>query len=189
MNGPEKTNSAENSSRRTWRFADFFRFGRQPDEQLKPSPLVDDLKSNYPDNAKEIISFMTNVIRRRESIVERLKKYPELNDHGFFMVMCLMYLDTYKGIGHTSSRLTHLIEIFSTSEISIGTAARKLQKANEVSVFISDRDAIDSRKQRYYLHPEMITIFSETFGGMIDDVKNWLPEGEQTDNTVSGQNI
>lgn len=153
---------------KNWRFASWFSW-RQSEEPGR-TRLSDELKGYYPDNAVTIIKFMTNVLRRRQDIVEKLKKHPELNDHGFFMVICLMYMDTYKGIGYTSSRLVNIIELFSTSEISTGTAARRLQKANDVAVFVAETDAKDSRKQRYYLSPEMIRLCSEAFGGMIEDV-------------------
>jgi hypothetical protein len=154
-----------------WRFKDLFQWSRRPDEGSGVSDLASKLRSHYPSDAEDIIKFMTSVLERREAIVERLKKHPELNDHGFFMVLCLMYIATYRGIGYSSGRLVHFIELFATSNISIGTAARKLQKANDVELFVTDRDALDSRKQRYFLHEDMIRIFSDTFGGMIDDVR------------------
>lgn len=149
-----------------------FQGGASVTENVAPekSKLANDLRSSYPSNAPEIIGFLAKVLRRRQKIVERLVKYPELNDHGFFMVICKLYRDTYLGIGHSNHRVSQIIEIFSTSEISRATAARILQKANEVHVFISENDPQDKRRQLYYLHPEMIEICSEAFGGMISDV-------------------
>ena len=156
---------------RGWRFSDLFHWGRQPEPEADKSKVAEELRQSYPDDAAEIMGFMTNVLRRREVIVERLKKHPELNDHGFFMVLCLMYMETYRGVGYTAGKLIQIIELFATAEISPGTAARKLQKANEIELFVTDKDARDNRRQRYYLNPEMIKIFSEMFGGMIDDVR------------------
>ncbi len=155
-----------------WSFWELFS-GKVTDEDEKAeaaSKLGDELRSHYPENAPEIIDFLARVLRRRQGIVDRLKEYPELNDHGFFMVICKLYRDTYLGIGHSSNRISHLIEIFSTARISRATAVRTLQKANEVKVFMSKSDPRDKRKQLYFLHPEMIELCSEAFGGMIDDV-------------------
>ena len=155
-----------------WRFGSLFRQSVRPGDGATHTPLQKELRSLYPHNADEITTFLTNVLKRRQSIVERLSKHPELNDHGFFMVICKMYIDSYHGIGHTNSRITHLIELFASSEISRGTAARKLRKANELNVFVTESDSQDSRKQRYYLHPEMIELCSEAFGGMIEDIRS-----------------
>lgn len=154
-----------------WRFSRFFGWRSSPaKEEANLTELSAELQKLYPANAPDIMEFLTNVLRRRQPIVERLSKFPELNEHGFFMVICKMYMDTYQGVGYTNNAITRLIETFATADISHGTAARKLQKANEVEVFVTDRDKNDSRKQRYYLHPEMIRMCTEAFGGMIEDV-------------------
>lgn len=172
MNNPTKKGRSDGGFFRGWRFSDLFHWGRQPEPEPDKSKVAEELRKSYPDDAAEIIGFMTNVLRRREVIVERLKTHPELNDHGFFMVLCLMYMETYRGVGYTAGKLIQIIELFATAEISPGTAARKLQKANEIELFVTDKDAKDNRRQRYYLHPEMIVTFSEMFGGMIDDVRS-----------------
>lgn len=155
-----------------WRFGNLFSRGISDDEKKAAvtSDALSELQGIYPDNAQEIIDFLAKILRRRQPIVEHLSKYPELNDHGFFMIICKMYRDTYHGIGQTNDRITHLIAMFSTTDISRATAARTLQKANEVNVFVTYRDKKDRRKQRYYLHAEMIQLCSDAFGGMIEDV-------------------
>jgi len=163
---PEKVKQA------VWRFAHLFRRNVSDEEQesASPSDAHLDLIKDYPDNALEIIDFLAQVLRRRQPIVEHLEKYPELNDHGFFMVICKLYRDTYHGVGHTNDRITGLIAMFSTTDISRATAARILKKANTAEVFTSIRDSGDKRKQRYYLHSKMIRLCSESFGGMFEDV-------------------
>lgn len=166
---PESSMEFDHSRR--WRFADLFRRGASDAEKKDAtSDLVADLKDVYPPDALEIIDFLGNVLRRRQPIVEYLSQYPELNDHGFFMVICKMYRDTYHGIGHTNDRVTNLIAMFSTSDISRATAARTLQKATKAKVLVARQDKKDRRKQRYYLHRDMIAICSEAFGGMVHDV-------------------
>lgn len=152
------------------RFAGFFRKRITEEEQETAARLdrPDELSQPYPDDADEIIEFLVCALRRRQAIVEKLSKYPELNDHGFFMVICKLYRDTYHGIGLTNNRITALIEAFSTARITRATAARKLQKANEVGLFVSRRDG---KFTRYFLHPEMIKICTEAFGGMMKDVE------------------
>jgi hypothetical protein len=66
--------------------------------------------------------------------------------------------------------MTRMIAKFAVSDISHGTAARKLQKAIEAGVFISERDQTDNRKQRYYLHPEMIVVCSGAFESLMRSV-------------------
>jgi hypothetical protein len=177
---------AEARGKIDWRFAKFFSWWRSPvEDETNLTRLSTELQKLYPENAPQIMEFLANILRRRQPIVERLRKHPELNDHGFFMVICKLYMDTYHGVGYTNSAITRLIETFATADISHGTAARKLQKAYEVGVFEKDSDKDDSRKQRYYLHPDMIRMCTEAFGGMIDDVlassaasqKDGQPEG------------
>ncbi|MEM8539411.1 MAG: hypothetical protein AAGF25_00515 [Pseudomonadota bacterium] len=165
----ESSNQSEKSS--IWRFTDLFKRGATDAEKKDAAvDLVADLKAVYPKEALVIIDFLGNVLRRRQPIVEYLNRYPELNDHGFFMVICKMYRDTYHGIGHTNDRVTNLIAMFSTSDVSRATAARTLQKATKAKVLVARRDEKDRRKQRYYLHEDMIALCSNAFGGMIDDV-------------------
>lgn len=157
---------------RRWRFFDFFRRPSEAEKrEVASSKLQAKLKHTYPENTGEILDFLAKTLRRRQRIVERLSMHPELNSHGFFMVICKVYRDTYHGMGLTNERLAQLIQVFSTPEISRTTAARILQKANEAEVFVSESDAKDKRRQRYYLHPDMISICSDVFGGMLSDAR------------------
>jgi hypothetical protein len=154
-------------------FADLFtRRFRAKSEDVEASNLAPTLKLKYPKTANQIIEFISVVLREREAIVDRLQKYPDLNDHGFFMVICLMYIHTYKGIGYTRSALLSHIMNFSTTPITMDTAAKKLQRANEVDVFVYDKDRKDGRQQRYYLHPEMIDICSSMFEKMLNGAQS-----------------
>jgi hypothetical protein len=156
-----------------WSFSDLFRIRRAESEIISvKKELSSDLIEAYPENAFEIIEFIGNALRRRQPIVEYLKDFPELNNHGFFMVMCKMYRDTYHGIGHTHDRTANLIIMFSSADISHSTASRTLQKAVAANVFTTRKDDKDKRKLRYYLHGNMIKLLSHAFGGMIDDINH-----------------
>ena len=157
---------------KSWRFANLFTRQVSVEEQGSAVETDDlsDLQAAYPDNALEIIDFLATALRHRQPIVKYLSDYPDLNDHGFFMVICKLYRDTYRGIGHTPDSMINLIKMFSTTKISGSTATRVLQNGNKAKVFERIRDKEDARNKRYYLRREMIDLCSEAFGSMIEDV-------------------
>lgn len=154
-----------------WRYHHDFKEERPHQTEKERREEMRELHEAYPPNTGEVIAFLRNILQRRQAIVDYLSNYPELNDHGFFMVICKVYMDTYRGVGHTNDRITQLIQVFSTSDISRATAARTLHKATKAGVFTINRDPNDRRKQRYYLHKDMITLCSDAFAGMLEDAK------------------
>ncbi|MEO9517480.1 MAG: hypothetical protein ABJH45_21735 [Paracoccaceae bacterium] len=141
------------------------------EETAEDSELKDRLRDEYPEDVDEIVQFLVNSLSRRQAIVEKLGKHPDLNDHGFFLVICKMYIDTYKGHGYPGSRLAQLIERCSRKAISRPTVMRKIEKAKTANVFEWETSDVDGRSVRYYLHRDFIKICSEMFGGMIQDVR------------------
>lgn len=130
-----------------------------------------DLQNTYPENAAEIADFLKKVLVRRQPIVERLSQHPELNDHGFFLLICKMYRDTFRGVGLTKTRLLNLMVTFSRHQIAHSTAEKKIKKASDVGVFDRRPDAKDARRTLYFLNKEMIAVCSEAFSGMLEDAR------------------
>ena len=91
-----------------WQFAKFFRRHHAPDERKTVDNTVLDLVSLYPNNAQHVITFVPSLLKAQQPIFDYIEGYPDLTDHGFFLVICKVYFDTYHRIGHTSSELTRV---------------------------------------------------------------------------------
>jgi len=152
-----------------WAFAHEFREDFFGDETAGSIVSVDSV--DFPADANEIIEFAEKILSRRQPIVDRLSKYPTLNDHGFFLLICRIYKHSARGKGLTQKQMKKLLIQFSRNAFEERTALKKIDLAEEVHVFERKKNPTDQRSKLYFLHPDFVELISETFRGMIFDAR------------------